>query len=231
MCFLVMENRLLDQFNNTIITQWLSNEISIEYKPLNHRELFEIAYHTCNSVGMRNIFIKLSQDEDKAGSTAILYSNTKKFISIEALDDVFKITKYFDEGQTGDKLTDEIRSAIETRKLVFFGKEKDLKAQILKTILVERKLDETAHLVMLKGINRKIYFAIGDARKSAAVVQMFMEAEGASLVQLALNKWMTIVQRLDQEKTFPDTHVPGLLKNLMQIKKWLLKLISVSLEK
>ena len=67
MCFLLMENRLLDQFNNTIITQWLSNEISIEYKPLNHRELFEIAYHTCNSVGMRNIYIKLSQDEEQNG--------------------------------------------------------------------------------------------------------------------------------------------------------------------
>ncbi len=226
-----MENRLLDQFNNTIITQWISNEISIEYKPLNHKELFEIAYHTCNSVGMRNIFIKLSQDENKGGATAILYSNTKKFISIEALDDIFKITKYFGEGQTGDKLTSEIMPAIETRKLIFFGKEKDQKAQILKTILVERKLDETAHLVMLKDINRKVYFAIGDARESAAVVPMFMEAEGASLVQLALNKWMTIVQRLDQEKTFPDTHVPGLLKNLMQIKKWLLKLISISLEK
>ena len=226
-----MENRLLDQFNNSIITQWLSNEISIEYKPLNHKELFEIAYHTCNSVSMRNIYIKLSQDEDKGGSAAIFYSNTKKFISIEALDDVFKITKYFDEDQTGDKLTNEIRPAIETRKLIFFGKEKDQKTQILKSILVERKLDETAHLVMIKDINRKVYFAIGDARESAAVVPMFMEAEGASLVQLALNKWMTIVQRLDQEKTFPDTHIPGLLKNLMQIKKWLLKLISVSLEK
>ena len=84
---------------------------------------------------------------------------------------------------------------------------------------------------MLKGLNRKIYFAIGDARESAAVVPIFMEAEGASLVQLALNKWMETAQRLDQEQFFPENLVPGLLKNLTQIKRWLLDLISSFLDK
>ena len=106
-----------------------------------------------------------------------------------------------------------------------------MKIQILKSILVERKLDECANLVLLKGINRRIYFAIGDARESAAVVPIFMEAEGASLVQLALNKWMETAQRLEQEHTFPDNLVPGILKNLTQIKKWLLELISSFLDK
>ncbi len=226
-----MENRLLNQFNNTIINQWSYKEFALEYAPLNHRELFEIAYHTCNSVSMRNIFIKLSQDEDKGGSKAILYSNTKKFISIEALDDKIKLAKYYSEGSTGDKLINEIKPNVETRKLIFSAKEKDQKTQILKSILVERKIDECANLVMLKDINRKIYFAIGDARESAAIVPMFMEAEGASLVQLALNKWMTTTQNLEQETTFPENFVGGLLKNLTQIKKWLLKLISVHLDR
>ena len=226
-----MENRILDQFNSTIINQWSSKEFTLEYDPLNHRELFELSYHTNNSVGMRNIFIKLSQDENKAGSKAILYSNTKKFISIEALDDNIKVIKYFSEENTGDKLINEIKPTLETRKLIYSAKEKDQKTQILKSILVERKIDECANLVMLKGINRKIYFAIGDARESAAVVPMFMEAEGASLVQLALNKWMTTTQNLEQEKNFPENNQPGLLKNLMQIKKWLLNLISVNLDR
>ena len=226
-----MENRLLDQFNNAIINQWSSKEFTLGYDPLNHRELFELSYHTNNSVGMRNIFIKLSQDENKAGSKAILYSNTKKFISIEALDDNIKVIKYFSEGNTGDKLINETKPTLETRKLIYSAKEKDQKFQILKSILVERKIDECANLVMLKGINRKIYFAIGDARESAAVVPMFMEAEGASLVQLALNKWMTTTQNLEQEKNFPENYQPGLLKNLMQIKKWLLNLISVNLDR
>ena len=75
-----MENRLLSQFNSNIITQWASQEITLDYTPLNHRELFEIAYHTCNSINMRNIFIKLSQDENKGGSKTIFYSNNKKFV-------------------------------------------------------------------------------------------------------------------------------------------------------
>jgi len=106
-----------------------------------------------------------------------------------------------------------------------------MKTDILKTILVERKLDECSNFVILKDINRKVYFAIGDARESAAVVPMFMGAEGASLVQLALNKWMSTVQTFDQEKAFPDNSVAGLLKNLVQIKKWVLNLISTNLDK
>jgi hypothetical protein len=84
---------------------------------------------------------------------------------------------------------------------------------------------------MLKEITRKIYFAIGDARESAAVVPIFMESEGANLVQLALNKWMTTIQNFEQEKPYPENLMSGLLKNLTQIKKWLLNLVSVNLEK
>jgi hypothetical protein len=226
-----MENRLLTQFNNVITSQWLSKQIEEGYGSLLPRELFEIAYHTCNSVAMRNIFIKQSQSEDKGDSKAVFYSNSKKFTAVEGLEKSLKITKYFSEGTTGDKVTTEIQPLLKKRKELFAKKDDHLKSQILKSILVERKLDECANLVMLKGINRKIYFAIGDARESAAVVPIFMEAEGASLVQLALNKWMETAQRLEQEHSFPDNLVPGILKNLTQIKKWLLDLISSNLDK
>ncbi|MFX1393783.1 MAG: hypothetical protein ACFFAH_09430 [Promethearchaeota archaeon] len=227
----MVENRLLDQYNSVITSEWPSTNITEEYSPLNHRELFELAYHTNNSVSTRNIFISLSQNENRGGSKAVLYSNTKKFISIEAFDDNLSIKKYFSEASTGDKLINEIAPKLKTRKEKFAKKEKIEKEQILKSILVERKLDECANLVMIKEINRKIYFAIGDARESAAVVPLFMEAEGASTVQLALNKWMSIVNNLEEESIFPQTHQSGLLKNLMQIKKWLLKLISSYLDK
>ncbi|MFX1567926.1 MAG: hypothetical protein ACFFCV_06125 [Promethearchaeota archaeon] len=226
-----MENRLLDQFNNVITSQWLFKQIEEPYSPILPRELFEIAYHTCNSVTMRNIYIKQSSSEDQGGSKAVLYSNDKKFIAIESLENSLKITKYFSEGTTGDKVVTEIQPMLQKRKANFASKDSDTKTQILKSILVERKLDECANLVLLKGINRKIYFTIGDARESAAVVPIFMEAEGASLVQLALNKWMETAQRLEQEHNFPENLVPGLLKNLTQIKKWLLDLISSFLEK
>jgi len=226
-----MENRLLSQFNGVITSQWLFKQIEEPYGSLIHRELFEIAYHTCNSVVMRNIYIKLSSSEDQAGSKAVFYSNTKKFTSIEALEDGLKITKYFSQGGTGDKVVTEIQPALKKRKEIFMLKDQNLKAQILKSILVERKLDECANLVMLKGNNRKIYFAIGDARESAAVIPIFMEAEGASLVQLALNKWMETAQRLNHEQNFPENLISGFIRNLTQIKRWLLDLISVNLDK
>ncbi len=226
-----MENRLLIQFNDVISSQWLFKHIEIPYKPLSSRELFELAYHTCNSVAMRNIYIKLSSSETSGGSKAILYSNSKKFTSIQALNDNLRIAKYFSTGSTGEKVITEVQPALLRRKDIFKNKDKDIQAQILKAILVERKIDECVNLVMLKDINRKVYFAIGDARESAAVIPLFMEAEGSNLVQLALNKWMESTQRLEQEHTYPENRMPGILKNLTQIKKWLLNLISSRLDK
>jgi len=226
-----LENQLLIQFNNVITVQWPSTQIEVSYDNLTPRELFELAYHTCNSVAMRSILIKLIPSENRSGSRAVFYSNTKKFIIIEALENTLRITKYFPEGSTGDKLNTEIHPKLESRKTKFASKDGAMKTDLLKTILVERKLDECSNFVVLKDINRKVYFAIGDARESAAVVPMFMEAEGASLVQLALNKWMSTVQTFDQEKPFPDDSVAGLLKNLVQIKKWVLNLISSYLDK
>ena len=226
-----MENLLLNQFNSVISSQWSYTQFEENYDPLSPKELFELAYHSNNSVGMRSIMIKLAQSESTGGSQAIFYSNTKKFVIIEATDKNLIVKKYFPEGATGDKLLTDIQPKLIKRKESFGSLDSSVKTAILKIILVERKLDECAHLVMLKDISRKVYFAIGDARESAAVVPLFMEAEGASLVQLALNKWMTTVQTLDQEKSFPDNYVAGLLKNLMQIKKWVLNLVSSNLDK
>jgi hypothetical protein len=225
-----MENQLLKQFNELIVTQWSFTQIEESYNELTPRQLFELAYHTCNSVANRSILIKLSPTENQSGSQAIFYSNTKKFINIEALENSLRITKYFPKGSTGDKLNTEIQPKLKKRIQNFVSKENTIKTALLKMILVERKLDECTNFVVLKDINRKVYFAIGDARESAAVVPIFMEAEGASLVQLALNKWMSTVQTFDQEKPFPENSVAGLLKNLMQIKKWILNLISTHLD-
>ena len=223
-----MENRLLKEFENVIASQWHSQQITEAYDDLTHRALFELAYHTVNSVGSRLVILKLSQSE---GSKAILYSKSKDFYEIDTLDDFLKINVYFSENRNADRLLNQIHPTLKQRKANYSAKEKDMKSQILKTILVERKLDECGQLVMNKDINRKIYFAIGDARESAAVVPMFMQAERASLVQLALNKWMVTAQNLPPEETFPEGSIAGLLKNLMQIKKWVLNLVSVNLDK
>ncbi|MHA1294481.1 MAG: putative selenocysteine system protein [Promethearchaeota archaeon] len=227
-----MENRLLTQYENVITSQWLSQQITESYDGISHRELFEIAYHTNNTVGSRAILIKLSQDNNKGVSKAILYSSKAKlFTNIESLDDFLKITVYFGEGGNADKLFNDISPKLKSRKENFIKKEKNVKNQIMKTILVERKLDECANLVMIKDIARKVYFAIGDARESAAVIPMFQEAKGANLVQLALHKWMETTRNLQPEEKFPDSHMGGLLKNLLEIKKWILTLVSNWLDK
>ncbi|MEJ2250153.1 MAG: hypothetical protein P8Y70_09470 [Candidatus Lokiarchaeota archaeon] len=225
-----MENRLLNQFNNVISEHWLSEELTEEYGPLTPRELFELAYHSMNNVSTRAIYMKLAPDEKSSGSKTILYSKNKIFCEIITLPEKIKITSYFNDEINSNKLHEEIKPKLVKRKQILSSKDKKFHEQILKSILVERKLDECANLVMLKDINRKVYFAIGDARESAAVVPIFMEAEGSSLVQLALNKWMSTAQNLPQEEPFPERHVGGLLKNLMQIKKWLLTLISNKLD-
>ncbi len=223
-----MENRLLNQYNNVIKSQWVSQEKMEIFDLVSRKALFELAYHTCNTIDSRNI---LSKDYTKGGFKAILYSSKNKtFTSIEVLGEGLKITMYFDEGSSADRLFNYVLPTLKQRKQKFSAKDDEIKTQLLKTILVERKLDECANLVMLKDINRRVYFAIGDARESAAVVPMFMEAEGASLVQLALNKWMAASQNLVPEENFPESHVPGILKNLMQIKKWVLNLISVNID-
>ncbi|TFF88308.1 MAG: hypothetical protein EU550_01515 [Promethearchaeota archaeon] len=225
-----MENRLLNQFNNVITQQWLSEEITEDYGNLTPRELFELTYHTMNSVSTRAIFLKLAADEKSSGSRAILYSKNKLFTEIVTLPDHLKIITYFNSDDYSNKLNGEIKPKLVQRKKNFASKDKGFHEQLLKSILVERKLDECVNLVMLKDINRKVYFSIGDARESAAVIPLFMEADGSSLVQLALNKWMATAQNLPPEKPFPENHVGGLLKNLMQIKRWLLNLISSKLD-
>ncbi|MFX1275522.1 MAG: hypothetical protein ACFFAT_10810 [Promethearchaeota archaeon] len=227
-----MENKLLEQFESVIISQWPSKEITEDFAPLNHKELFELAYHTCNTISSRCISIHLSQDVNKGGSKAILYhSKQKRFTLIESLDEHLKIMMYSSEASTNEKLPIEIQPKLQERKNKFNSKDADFKEQLLKNILVERKLDEAANLSMLEAIARKVYFAIGDARESAAVVPMFMQAEGASLVQLALNRWMSFAQRLPPEQAYPQNHVAGLLKNLLEIKKWVLGLINSNLDK
>ncbi|MFW9951576.1 MAG: hypothetical protein ACFFKA_15780, partial [Candidatus Thorarchaeota archaeon] len=165
-----MENLLLTQFTNVISLQWPFTEFEEKYSPLSAREMFELTYHSCNSIGMRSVMIKLSLGETTGGSQAIFYSNTKKFVTIETFDNSLRVRKYFTEGSSGNKLITDIHPKLKRRKELFPNKNADVKIDLLKTILVERKIDECANYVMLKDINRKVYFTIGDARESAAVV-------------------------------------------------------------
>jgi len=43
-----MENRLLDNFNDVIISQWMNEEVNESYNSLSSKELFEVSYHIAN---------------------------------------------------------------------------------------------------------------------------------------------------------------------------------------
>ena len=224
-----MENKLLKTYQS-IKESWQREKITEPNAPLGPRALFELAYHTKNSLKNRCIWIQLKQDFDP-GSKAILYSKDKTFTKIETLEGSLEVIDYFNEDSKVNKLKDTFLPLLQERKAKFKQKEKNIKTQLLKIILVERKIDECANLVMIKDINRKVYFAIGDARESAAVVPLFMESEGSNLVQLALNKWMSAAQQLPPEEPFPQEKTKGLLKNLLQIKRWTLNLLNKHLDK
>ena len=115
-----MENKLLEQFENVIISQWPCKEISEDYAPLSHKELFELAYHTSNTISTRCISIQLSQETNKGGSRAILYhSKQKRFASIESLDDLLKISVYCSDASNNDNFIESIQSKLQERKKKF----------------------------------------------------------------------------------------------------------------
>ena len=84
------------------------------------------------------------------------------------------------------------------------------------------------NLAMNKDLSRRIYFAIGEARERGALIPLIMNSKGADVVQLAIMKWMNAALKEPQDVSFPENKVKGLIKNFLQIKDWLLKLINRS---
>ncbi len=225
----VVENKILSQYKNIVEKNWKNKVITIPYDSLSKKELFEISYHCCNDVQLRAIWIKLSAEEK--GSTIIMYNSTKKyFCKVQATDNGINITYFANTEEEIESLTEKIKEIIENRKKGFSALEETVKSQILKSIIVLRKIDEVINGIMIGDVIRKIYFSVGDTRETAAVIPIIKEAEGYNLVQLALNKWMTYTQNLPQEQEFPTEQGKGMLKNFIQIKKWLLAQIRARLE-
>jgi len=225
----MVENKILLQYQNIVEKNWKTKVLTVPYDSLSKRELFEISYHSCNDVQLRAIWIKLSVEEK--GSTIIMFNPTKKyFCKVQATDEGVNITHFTNTEEELEPLTEKIKEIIENRKKHFNALDDKLKNQVLKSVIVLRKVDEVINGVMIGDVIRKVYFSVGDARETAAVIPILVEAEGYSLVQLALNKWMTFAQNLPQEQDFPTDKGKGMLKNFIQIKKWLLAQIRVKLE-
>ncbi len=220
---------LLTTFSE-INKKWPNQSFKILYDPLSKLELFELGYFASSDIPFRCFSIKLNPGDDHNNDVALLYSAaSKQFISLLNKEDGLVLTLYENNQDEISQHLELIKSDLEKFKDQLTSKTAELRDQITKCILVERKVDEAMHFTLSNEVNRRIYFAIGECRERAALIPIFQNSKGADLVQLALHKWMDYVLRLNQDEKFPEEKTTGLIKNFLQIKKWLKDLIKKQL--
>jgi hypothetical protein len=217
---------LLEEFNK-VQKAWPSRTFTVPYESVSMEELFELAYHAAGDVPFRCFTIKLNPGENHKGDIAILYNSaTKQFVLILNRDEGTKIDLFEESDAAIDEHIKAIQTTLTTSKAQLAQKEATMRDQIIKCVLVLRKVDETVHLSLSKDFSRRVYFAIGEARERAALVSIFQNAKGSDLVQLALHKWMDATLRFEQDAPFPEDKIMPMVKNFLQIKKWLRDLVT-----
>ncbi|MHA1721126.1 MAG: hypothetical protein DRO88_13850 [Promethearchaeia archaeon] len=220
---------LLQTFSE-INKKWPNKSFKIQYDPLTKLELFELGYFAASDVPFRCFSIKMNPGDNHDKDVALLYSAaSKQFVSLLNKEDGLVLTIYESNKEELDQHLESIKNNLIQFKDQLNGKTPELRDQIVKCILVERKVDEAMHLSLSSEVNRRVYFAIGECRERAALIPIFQNSKGADLVQLALHKWMDYVLRLNQDEKFPEEKTTGLIKNFLQIKKWLKDLITKQL--
>lgn len=216
---------LLEEFNK-VQKVWPSRSFAELYAPITPEELFELGYQASSDVAFRCITIKLNPGDNHKGDVAILYNSaTKQFISLLNRDDGLKIDLFEETDANVDANILPIKQNLLLYKSQLQSIAPGPRDQIIKCILVLRKIDEAIHLSLSRDMSRRVYFAIGEARERAALVSVFQNSKGSDLVQLALHKWMDAVLRFEQDAPFPQDKVTPMVKNFLQIKKWLRDLI------
>ncbi|MHA1602861.1 MAG: putative selenocysteine system protein [Promethearchaeota archaeon] len=205
---------------------WPNRSIKVPYESLDHVELFEIGYLAASDVPFQCFSIKLNPDNDHLKDIALLYNSaTKQFVSLLTTSDGLALALFEnDEGAISTNI-ETIKEKIVKYQKELLSKPVNLREQITKCILVERKVDEAMNFSLTNEVARRVYFAIGECRERAALIPIFQNSKGAELVQLALHKWMDFAMHLPQDQTFPSENTKNLIKNFLQIKKWLIDLI------
>ncbi|MHA1733429.1 MAG: putative selenocysteine system protein [Promethearchaeota archaeon] len=210
---------LVEQFRK-IENAWKSRTASISNEGIGNQHLFELAYHAANDNPDRCVDMKLLGGD--SGGTAVLFNLPKKIFKRVKTSEVGVDVTVFQKGEDGlDDILNGIIDDLKKYKKAFVGKDEGTKDQIAKSILVQRKVDESMNRAMNKDTGRAVYFAIGECRERMALVPLLMEAEKSNIVQLALNKWMSAAANLPQEEPFPENILQGLLKNFLQLKSWM----------
>lgn len=217
---------LLEKFEK-IKKIWPNSVKSLPYGEISRKDLFELAYHASNDVSYRCIHVITKPGQDEPGNEAVIYSSHgKKIVSIMGTEEVINITMYVKDNSEGYERLEDISKALNVHVEDFKKKTENIRNQIAQSILVERKIDEVINLTMSMDMARKVYFAIGEARERGALIPILMNGRAADVVQLAMMKWMNSALNEPQEDKFPEKKVKALVKNFVQIKDWLIKLIN-----
>ncbi|HME55682.1 MAG TPA: hypothetical protein VKM55_25975 [Candidatus Lokiarchaeia archaeon] len=189
-------------------------------------ELFHATLHATNSASSRNIYFTLVPESEDFGNLAVFLSKTNQFYQIEATERGVEITVWLNQ-DIADNI-DEIIEGYKQKSQAFVDKlveKSDKKHDIIKTIIIEEKIDEVINNAMNQENNRGVYFSIGKTREFAANIPLLMGASGASLIQLSLNKWMTAADQLrakSPDDPFPQEKIKPLLGDALKWKKFMI---------
>ncbi|MHA1793702.1 MAG: putative selenocysteine system protein [Promethearchaeota archaeon] len=224
---------ILERFNKAK-TLWTNKKIVIENNQLpqnwTQNEAFFASYHAINGPSARNIFFKNTLDTDPHGNIAIFLNKTNQFYQVEATDRGLELTVWV-HPDIIDKM-DEIISGLQEKTLGYIKKiedNKDKKKGIINTIKIEHHIDEVINNAMNGESSNAVYFSIGKVREFAANIPLLMNASGASIFQLSLNKWMSLAQQIraaSPEQKFPAEKVKPLLAEALKWKKYVMDFLN-----
>ncbi|HMF31452.1 MAG TPA: hypothetical protein VKK79_08565 [Candidatus Lokiarchaeia archaeon] len=221
---------LLEQYQQ-VRSKWSKSGEMVPYDDaVGIHASFELGYHASNTPTLRCFFMKTVPEGDPGSQAALIEAKTQVFNEVLGLDEGMMLTSYAKEEDVATEEHARVIADYQKFCANFPGKDDQQKENIIRSILVERKVDEVVNLTLVKDIGRKVYFAIGETRERAALIPLVMDAEGGSLVQLALNKWMSLMSQAAPEDPIQEEFQQGLLKNFLQIKKWILSLVNKTLE-
>ncbi|MHA1699802.1 MAG: hypothetical protein ACTSWN_13235, partial [Promethearchaeota archaeon] len=172
---------------------WTSKNFMINECPTGWtmNDCFHAIYHAMNSQSTRNIKMVLVPDTDSHGNVAVSLFKQEHYYQIEAMADGVEITVW-----AGDQVKDSIDGLISSysgkikKYLSFIGPKKDKKVDIIKSIIIEEKIDEVINNVLNKEKASVVYLSVGKVREFGANIPLLMNAPNANIFQLSLQKWM-----------------------------------------
>ncbi len=204
---------------------WTNKKITIDSIPAGCKknEAFHAAVHATNGPASRVIFTRPVTEE--VGDVAIFLNKNSQFYQIEATERGLEITVWGNH-EVADKV-DGIIDDYKKKALAFIAKimaKQDKKSDIIHIINIEERIDEAINYAMNKEINRIVYFSIGKIREFAANIPLLMNASGFNLLQLSMNKWMTVTEQLRQkpEETFPEDKIKAICSDALKWKKFVM---------